>query len=136
MRDVAKVVAEAVALTGADKHLEPQATYDEAFEFYQWLLKFYSQTQGLQTAVQDYRYLNAGVLFRAQRAEEAFAILEELYRQNREYRYQGGAQTALAATVHQPRHLAPWRANRSRDDSLRCAAGSLPRMCQRRTRPR
>ena len=97
LREAGKVVAEAVALTGADKHAEAQAKYDEAFEFYQWLLKFYPQTQGLQTAVQDYLYLNAGALFRAQRVEEAFAVLEELYRQNREYRYQGGAQTALAA---------------------------------------
>ena len=54
-------------------------------------------TQGLQEAVQDYLYLNAGALFRAKRVEEAFAILEELYRQNRGYRYQGGPQTALAA---------------------------------------
>ncbi len=97
LREAAKVVAEAVALTGADKQAEAQAKYDEAFEFYQWLLRFYPQTSGLQEAVQDYLYLNAGALFRAKRVEEAFAILEELYRQNREYRYQAGPQTALAA---------------------------------------
>jgi len=97
LREAGKVVAEAMALTGADKHTEAQAKFDEAFEFYQWLLRFYPQTQGLQTAVQDYLYLNAGALFRAQRVEEAFAILEELYGQNRQYQYQGGPQTALAA---------------------------------------
>ena len=97
LREAAKVVAEAVALTGADKAVEAQHKYDEAFEFYQFLLRFYPATPGLTEAIHDYLYLNAGSLFRAGRVEEAFAILEELYSQNPEYRYQGGPQTALAA---------------------------------------
>jgi hypothetical protein len=41
--------------------------------------------------------MNAGALFRAGRVAEAFAILEELYAQNANFRYRGGAQTVLAA---------------------------------------
>lgn len=97
LREAAKVVAEAGSLTAANKPAEAQQKYDEAFEYYQFLLRFYPATSGLTQAIQDYLYLNAGSLFRAGRIEEAFAILEELYGQNRGYQYQGGPQTALAA---------------------------------------
>ena len=97
LREAAKIVAEAVSLTAANKPAEAQQKYDVAYEFYRFLLRFYPHTQGLSAAVQDYLYLNAGSLFRVGRVEEAFAILEELYNQNREYRYQGGPQTAMAA---------------------------------------
>lgn len=97
LREAAKVVAEAGSLTGAGQAAEAQQKYDEAFEFYQFLLRFYPATPGLAGAIQDYLYLNAGSLFRAGRIEEAFAILEELYSQNPKYQYQGGPQTALAA---------------------------------------
>ncbi len=63
LREAAKVVAEAVSLTGASKPAEAQQKYDEAFEFYQFLLRYYSYTPGLQPAVQDYLYLNAGRCF-------------------------------------------------------------------------
>ncbi|NLF71165.1 MAG: hypothetical protein GX575_19210 [Candidatus Anammoximicrobium sp.] len=97
LQEAAQVVAEAVSLTTAGKLADAQQKYDEAYEFYQFLLRHYPHTQGLPAAVQDYLYLNAGSLFRVGRVEEAFAILEELYNQNREYRFQGGPQTGLAA---------------------------------------
>lgn len=97
LREAAKIVAEAVALTAENKPAEAQQKYDEAYEFYQFLLRRYPATAGLAAAVQDYLYLNAGSLFRVGRIEEAFAILEELYNQNRDYRYQGGPQTGVAA---------------------------------------
>ena len=97
LRQAQEVVSQAVALTGGNQHPAAQAKFDEAFEYYQWLLRFYPQTPGLQAAVHDFLFLNAGALFRAGRVEEAFAVLEELYAQNRSYRYLGGAQTALSA---------------------------------------
>jgi len=97
LQEANEVVRQAGVLTGGDKPTEAQAKYDEAFEYYQWLLRFYPQTPGLQEAIQDYLFLNAGALFRAGRVEEAFAVLEELHSQNRGYRYAGGAQTALTA---------------------------------------
>jgi len=97
LREANEVVREAVTLTGSDKPGEAQAKYDEAFEYYQWLLRFYPQTPGLQAAIQDYLFLNAGALFRVGRVEEAFAVLEELYSQNRGYRYLAGTQTVLTA---------------------------------------
>ena len=97
LQEAAEVVREAVKLTGADQAAEAQAKYDEAYEYYQWLLRFYPHTEGLPAAIQDYLFLNAGALFRAGRVEEAFAVLEELHGQNPGYQYLGGPQTVLAA---------------------------------------
>ncbi len=63
-----------------------QGKTDAAFEYIDFLLKKYPNTAGLEQLLQAYLYTDAGLQFRAQRYDEALAILEELYSQNPEYR--------------------------------------------------
>jgi ABC-type transport system substrate-binding protein len=105
LQETNKIVSRAVSLGGAGKVQESQAAFDEAYEFFQFLLRYHPNLAGLQESLQEYLYLNAGALFQAGRVREAFAILEELYLQNREYRYRGGPQTVLAAAERVGDHL-------------------------------
>lgn len=73
------VLAEASRLTAEGK-------FDEAYEYFTFLLDFYPNTQGLPAARQTYLYLSAGAAFRQQKHDEALAILEELLAQNPNYR--------------------------------------------------
>ncbi len=91
------MVAQAMALSGSNNAKGSQAKFDEAYDFYRYLLTFYPNTTGLKESVQDYLYVNSGALFRRGQVAEAFAILEELYRQNPQYRYPGGSATAQSA---------------------------------------
>lgn len=54
----------------------------------------------MKESIQAYLYVNAGSLFKRGRIAEAFAILEELYGQNSEYRHQGGRATVRLAMDH------------------------------------
>jgi hypothetical protein len=82
------VLAEANQLTTDGK-------FDEAYDFFAYLLKFYPNTPSLAEARQNYLYLSAGAAFRQQKHEEALAILEELLAQNPNYRAAAGGQPLL-----------------------------------------
>lgn len=97
LREANKIVEDAVAASGGGKAREAEKHFDEAYDYFQYLLKFYPNTAGLQPALQSYLYLNAGSLFKEGRIFEAFAVLEELYRQNSEYTHRGGPQTVKLA---------------------------------------
>jgi ABC-type oligopeptide transport system substrate-binding subunit len=97
LREANRIVAEAVAANAAGDMAAAQAGFDEAFLFFRHLLENAGDTPGLKESIQEYLYLNAGALFRAGRLGEAFAILEDLYSQNPQYSYRGGAQTVVAA---------------------------------------
>jgi len=73
------VLAEAVQLTTAGK-------FDEAYDYFAYLLARYPDTPGLPEARQSYLYLAAGSAFRQQKHDEALAVLEELLVQNPAYR--------------------------------------------------
>ncbi len=97
LEEANRIVARAVAANAAGDAKKSQAAFDEAFDFFRHMLRRYPNTPGLKESIYEYLYMNAGALFRVGRAPEAFAILEDLYSQNPEYRYRGGTQTALAA---------------------------------------
>ncbi len=97
LRETDKIVAQAVELSTTNKLSALLRKFDEAFDYYQFLWKYYPQTQGLAESSQGYLYANAGVLFKQQRVAEAFAILEELYQQNKDYQHPGGSQTVKLA---------------------------------------
>jgi tetratricopeptide (TPR) repeat protein len=73
------VLAEANRLTGEGK-------FDEAFDYFAFLLSFYPETPGLADGRQSYLYLAAGAAYRQKKYDEALAILEELLAQNPNYR--------------------------------------------------
>jgi tetratricopeptide (TPR) repeat protein len=97
LREANTIVADAVAKSTADQRAESERRFDEAFEYFLYLLTRAPDTPGLPEAAQDYLYSNSGALFLWDRVPEAFAILEELHRQNPEYQYRGGTQTVLGA---------------------------------------
>ncbi len=103
LRETEKIVARAAELGLADKTKEAQQQFDEAFDYFQFLLSEYPNTLRLQESLQTYLYLNALSLFKRDRIAEAFAILEELYIQNRAYEYRSG--TVKSALEHVGKRL-------------------------------
>jgi tetratricopeptide (TPR) repeat protein len=86
-RDVVKVrfheeqvLAEAEALTANLK-------FDEAYDYYQYLLRDFPKTPRLDASMQAYWYLSAGVAFKQKKYDEALAVLEELLRANPKYQH-------------------------------------------------
>lgn len=69
------ILAEADQLTAAGK-------FDEAYDYFQFLLENYPSTRGLAASRQAYLYLSAGAAFRQGKHHEALAIMEELWSQN------------------------------------------------------
>jgi len=97
LREAEDIVRRGAELSLAGNLAEALQQLDEAYDYYQFLLRFYPGTARLQESLQAYLYTNAGALFKRQRAPEALAILEELYRQNKDYQHQGGPQTVRLA---------------------------------------
>ena len=73
------VLAEANELARAGK-------FDEAYEYFVFLMRLYPNTPGLKESQQTYLYLSSGAAFRQQKFDEALAIVEELMAQNPDYR--------------------------------------------------
>ena len=73
------VLAEANELARAGK-------FDEAYEYFVFLLRNYPNTLGLKESQHTYLYLSSGAAFREQKFDEALAIVEELMGQNPNYR--------------------------------------------------
>ena len=70
--------------------------FDEAYEYFHFLVHQYPNTEGLEESLQNFLYANAGQLFLRQEWFRAFAVLEELYQRNPEYGQTTG-QTAVQA---------------------------------------
>ena len=70
--------------------------FDEAYEYFHFLLHQYPNTEGLEESLQNFLYANAAQLFLRQESFRAFAVLEELYQRNPEYGRTTG-QTAVQA---------------------------------------
>src|SRR5262249_27276993 len=83
------VLAEANQLTADGK-------LDEAYDYFDFLLRYYPKLQSLSEARQNYLYLSAGAAFRQQKYDEAMAILEELLSLNPGYRPPSGAPSLLS----------------------------------------
>jgi ABC-type transport system substrate-binding protein len=80
--NIAKVeLFEGMVLAEADK-LTAAGKFDEAYDYFEFLLENYPQTHGLAASRQAYLYLSAGTAFRQGKYHEALAILEELWHQN------------------------------------------------------
>lgn len=97
LREAEDIVRRTAGLSQPDQLGEALQQFDDAYDYYQFLLRYYPGTARLQESLQAYLYTNAGVLFKKQRAAEALAILEELYRQNKDYQHLGGPQTVRLA---------------------------------------
>ncbi|MCH5373323.1 MAG: hypothetical protein JJ992_05065, partial [Planctomycetes bacterium] len=125
----------AAQLGRAGKPDESQKQFDEAYDYFRWLLSFHPDVAGFDKALQDYLYLNSGTLFligtkyesdaaaaadEAQASQlkkqafdqyaQAFAVLEELYSQDPQYAYGGGSNTVVAAMERVGDRLVGWYA--------------------------
>lgn len=84
--DIAKVeLFEQMVLAEANR-ITAEGKFDEAFDYFTFLLEFYPKAPGVTEGRQAYLYLAAGAAFRQQKHDEALAILEELLSINPNYR--------------------------------------------------
>lgn len=97
LRETEKIVANAAQLSLGNNAIEAERQFDEAYYFYQHLLRRYPNTLGLAESLNAYLYINAGALFKQKRYAEAFSVLEELHSRSPDYKHKGGPQTALGA---------------------------------------
>ncbi len=136
LRETDKIVLQAAQLGRSGKPDEAQKKFDEAYDYFHWLLSFHPGVAGLEKSLRDYLYLNSGTLFvigdkyetdaAAAAADEAqasrlkklafdnfaqaFAILEELYRQDPQYAFGSATNTVLAAMERVGDRLIGWYA--------------------------
>jgi hypothetical protein len=75
--------------------LVAQGKFDEAYDYFVFLLDHYPNTPGLKQAQQTYLYLSSGAAFRQQKYDEALALVEELLAQNPAYRAAGNSPALL-----------------------------------------
>ena len=133
LREAEQLVQQAFQIGRAGQHAESKSKFDEAYEFFHWLMVHHPDVDGLDRGIQDYLYLNAGTLFLigAQRETEAAAaqdqdqinqlrkrafdkyaravgILEELVSQNPRYTYGTTKNTAFALLERVADRLLAW----------------------------
>ena len=93
--DIAKIdLFEQMVLAEANQ-LTADGKFDEAFDFFTFLIEYYPDMPGLAEGRQTYLYLAAGAAFRQQKHDEALAVLEELLAQNPNYRAGENSPTLL-----------------------------------------
>lgn len=66
--------------------LVAQQKFDEAYDYFQFLLRRYPELDGLGPSLHAYLYADAGRLFQQQKYDQALAVIEELYRRDRGFR--------------------------------------------------
>lgn len=76
---------EEMVLREADQ-LVASGKFDEAYEYFDFLVKNYPNTRNLKPSLQAFLYQDAANLFRQQRYDAALVVLEELYAQAPQYR--------------------------------------------------
>ncbi len=76
--------------------LAADSKFDEAYEYFTFLMEYYSKVPGLASSQQSYLYLSSAAAFRAQKYDEALALAEELLSQNRDYKASETSPTMLA----------------------------------------
>lgn len=133
LREAEQLVQRAFQLGRAGQHDQSKAKFDEAYEFFHWLMVHHPEVDDLDRGIQDYLYLNAGTLFLigAQRETEAAAaedqeqvnalrkrafdkyaravgILEELVSRNPGYTYGTTKNTAFALLERVADRLLGW----------------------------
>jgi hypothetical protein len=95
-QNIAKLeLFEEMALAEANQ-LAADGKFDEAYEYFVFLMEYYPKVQGLAAAQQSYLYLSSAAAFRQQKYDEALALAEELLSQNRDYRASESSPTMLA----------------------------------------
>ena len=95
-RDIARVrLFEQMVLAEADA-LVAAKEFDQAYDYFDFLLTRYPDLPGLEAAVQRYWYRNAGALFQEGELTGALALLDQLHETNAEY---PGLATALASVT-------------------------------------
>jgi tetratricopeptide (TPR) repeat protein len=93
--DIAKVeFFEQMVLAEANQ-LTSDGKFDEAYDYFNFLLSFYPNTPGLPEGRHAYLYLAAGAAYRQKKYDEALAVLEELLAQNPNYRAGESSPTLL-----------------------------------------
>jgi tetratricopeptide (TPR) repeat protein len=97
LREAVRIAETAWQLGAGGKYQEARAQFDDAYDYFRFLLRSAPDTPGLEAALQSYLYANAGIQFLEKRIPEAFTILEEVYRRNPQYQHQGGTQTVQLA---------------------------------------
>ena len=84
--DIAKVeLFEQMVLAEANR-ITAEGKFDEAYDFFVFLLSYYPNAPGVAEGRQTYLYLAAGSAFRQKKYDEALAVLEELLALNPNYR--------------------------------------------------
>jgi tetratricopeptide (TPR) repeat protein len=79
LREAEQLVQRAFQAGRAGEHAESLKQFDEAYDFFQWLMVHHPEVDGLDKGIQDYLYLNAGTLFLigTQREKDAAAATDE-----------------------------------------------------------
>jgi hypothetical protein len=135
LQEAQKIFMQA-AQQGRTRNVDESARlFDEAYDYFHWLLRFHPNVVGLEKALQDYLYLNAGTQYlvgtgyeadseKASDEEEsarlkkqayeayaqAFATLEELNARNPQYAFGAASNTAIAAMERVGDRLVGWYA--------------------------
>ena len=148
LREAEEIALRAGQQGRAGDAMAAQQGFDEAYDYFQWLLTFHPNVAGLERALRDYLYLNSASLFAAglryaseaggaaaeapvqqqayQGFAQAFAILEGLYEQDPEYTY-GSTTTVTAAMERVGDRLIRWYVERSDFVSARRLLARLSR---------
>jgi tetratricopeptide (TPR) repeat protein len=93
--DIAKIeLFEQMVLAEANR-ITAEGKFDEAYDYFGFLLSYYPNSPGVAEGRQSYLYLAAGSAFRQKKYDEALAVLEELLTLNPNYRAGGNSPTLL-----------------------------------------
>jgi tetratricopeptide (TPR) repeat protein len=85
-RHIAKVeLFEQLVLREANQ-LVAQQRFDEAYDYFQYMLNRFPELDGLAPSLQAYLYADAGRLFQQRKFDQALIVVEELYRRNKAFR--------------------------------------------------
>jgi tetratricopeptide (TPR) repeat protein len=89
--DIAKIeLFEQMVLAEANR-ITAEGKFDEAYDYFSFLLNYYPSAPGVAEGRQAYLYLAAGSAFRQKKYDEALAVLEELLALNPNYRGSGNS---------------------------------------------
>lgn len=95
-RDIVKLeLFEELVLAEAEQLVAEKKT-DQAYDNFDYLVRNYPKTAGLDAALQSFLYVDAGLLLQSKRYPEALAVLEELYRQNKDFAKSDTATVSVA----------------------------------------
>lgn len=92
-----QLVVEAKGLDPATEFVKIESLLDESYRYFTRMKNEYPKYPGLESAIDEFLYQDAGTLYKAGRFAESLAVMEELNDRNPSYR--GGALKAAMGTL-------------------------------------